>query len=405
MEPSRKAIQDMYMRAQQRISQFHVRTFEGQPGPILLISTAYPGVWLEHAFDAICYARLESDSALARSVALGQLRLFLRNQLPNGRLPFNVMDASIMRQRGYGELAEVNYRQIQECVAFGQLCVEAHDLTGDDEFLREAYRGCAAWDAWLCAHRMTRGTGLIELFCLYDTGHDNSARLADVPVSCPDLEGATPADCDAVPMLAPDMNAVFYGNRRALAEMARRLGLESEAVRWDEAAERVRAAMLELLYDPQDEFFYDMDSKGRLRRFPSIAISNVFSEHVLERGMFDAIYERHMRDPAEFWSEYPFPSMALNSPAIIGHAPRNCWGYYSQALTALRCMRWMDYYGRSADYELLLERWLKALASQPDRPFAQELDPRTGWLTDCSEWYSSAMLLYMYAARRLGYVD
>ena len=84
MEPSRKAIQDMYMRAQQRISQFHVRTFEGQPGPILLISTAYPGVWLEHAFDAICYARLESDSALARSVALGQLRLFLRNQLPNG---------------------------------------------------------------------------------------------------------------------------------------------------------------------------------------------------------------------------------------------------------------------------------------------------------------------------------
>lgn len=42
MEPSRKVIQDMYMRAQQRISQFHVRTFEGQPGPILLISTAYP---------------------------------------------------------------------------------------------------------------------------------------------------------------------------------------------------------------------------------------------------------------------------------------------------------------------------------------------------------------------------
>ena len=62
MEPSRKAIQDMYMRAQQRISQFHVRTFEGQPGPILLISTAYPGVWLEHAFDAICYARLRATA-------------------------------------------------------------------------------------------------------------------------------------------------------------------------------------------------------------------------------------------------------------------------------------------------------------------------------------------------------
>ena len=167
----------------------------------------------------------------------------------------------------------------------------------------------------------------------------------------------------------------------------------------------MREKMLNLLYDKQDEFFYDLDAKGNLRRFPSIAISNVFTEHVLTQAEFDAIYDRHMRNPAEFWTEYPFPSMAVNSPAVNGHAPQNCWGYYSQALTALRCQRWMDYYGRSADYDHLLSRWVAAIASHDGKLFTQELDPLTGNPTNCSEWYSSAMLMYMYAVKRLGYIE
>jgi hypothetical protein len=31
----------------------------------------------------------------------------------------------------------------------------------------------------------------------------------------------------------------------------------------------------------------------------------------------------------------------------------------------------------------------------------QELDPISGVPTECSEWYSSTMLFYLYAAKRL----
>ena len=197
-QPSSEKILEKYKMARQRVESFHIRSFEGQPGPIFLISTTYPGVWLEHAFDAVCWARLNPGSAAAADVAHNQMLLFLRNQKPDGRLPFNVLDPAIMRERGLRR-GGVGYSQIQECVAFARLCLETYGLTQDRDFLREAYEKCAKWDEWLVRNRMTLGTGLIELFCLYDTGHDNSARLADIPVRCPDADGKLPADADAVP--------------------------------------------------------------------------------------------------------------------------------------------------------------------------------------------------------------
>ena len=205
-------------------------------------------------------------------------------------------------------------------------------------------------------------------------------------------------------MLAPDMNAVFYGDRMALADMAERLGLPEEARRWRERAALVRQRMLELLYDPEEEFLFDRDRQGNLRRFRSISITNVFSEHVLTQMEFDRIYERHMKNPREFWSPYPFPSLALDDPGCRQDRDGNSWGFYSQGLTALRCMRWMDFYGRGSDYDQLLRQWIGAIAAEDDIQFAQELHPVTGKPSNSSEWYSSAMLLYMYALERLGYL-
>ena len=391
-------IQAKYDQALERIRSFHIKSFPGQAGPLFLISTTYPGVWMEHVYDGIKYAELEP--AAGREVARNQTLLFIRNQRPDGRLPYNVLDASIVKGAGR---SPVGYRQIQECVSFGRLCWETFRLLNDRDYLKEAYASVSAWDKWLCENRMTMGKGLIELFCLYDTGHDNSARLADIPNPCPDEFGTQPADAEALPILAPDMNAVFYGNRRALAYMAEELGLHAEAAEWRAKAADVKKRMLDMLYDPEDEFFYDVDKNGRMRKFLSISISNVFTEHVPDREMADRIYYRHMKNPAEFWTEYPFPSMAICDPGSKKDRDGNSWGYYTQGLTALRCARWMDHYGYSADYDRLLAKWVEAI-TRSDMNFSQELDPLTGEMSKSSEWYSSAMLLYVYACRRLGYV-
>jgi len=392
--------QKKYDQAMERIKSFHIKTFPGQPGPIFLISTTYPGVWMEHVYDGIKFAELEPE--IGKEVARNQTLLFIRNQLPDGRLPYNVLDESIIKAKGW-ERPLVNYKQIQECVSIGRLCWDAYRLLNDKEYLKEVYAAICKWDEWLCNNRMTMKKGLIELFCLYDTGHDNSARLADIPNPCPDKFGAQPADADALPILAPDMNACFYGNRRALAQMAEELGLHAEAAEWRAKAADVKKKMIELLYDEEDQFFYDVDRHGNKRKFLSISISNVFTEHVMDQEMADAVYYRHMKNPSEFWTEYPFPSMAISDPGSKKDRDGNSWGYYTQGLTALRCARWMDHYGYGADHDHVLRQWVDAV-TRSDMNFSQELDPITGEMSKSSEWYSSCMLLYIYGCRRLGYV-
>ncbi len=74
---------------------------------------------------------------------------------------------------------------------------------------------------------MTTHQGLIELFCLYDTGHDNSARLADIPDPYPVRRGVRRGLRCGAHAGAGTMDAVLlHGDRRALSKMAAELGLE-----------------------------------------------------------------------------------------------------------------------------------------------------------------------------------
>ncbi len=389
-------IREKYHAVLQRIRSVHLKCFPGCPDPLFLISDAYPGVWLEHVYDAIRWAELAPRDA---QVAAAQVRLFLDRQKPDGQFPCYVLDMSNPNAAGYA--ASVGYGQIQECVSFTQLCLEAALLTNDDALLREAYDKCVRWDAWLCSHRMTLGSGLIELFCEYDTGHDNSPRFSDIPKGCPHGDARNCPDLPFLPLRAPDMNAVFYGSRMALSRMAARLGRRDEEQLWRERAAQVRDALFRICFDPEDLFFYDADRSGHHRKFRSILLANLFQEHLLDGDLAERIYQRYMKNPQEFWAPFPFPSMSLSDPHAVQNLDGNSWGFYSQGLTALRALRWMDHYGKSEDLEELMRRWIFAFVRQDEIPFGQELHPVSGRPSVSSRWYSSSMLFFVSAVRRL----
>ncbi|MEE1047934.1 MAG: alpha-L-rhamnosidase, partial [Clostridia bacterium] len=113
------------------------------------------------------------------------------------------------------------------------------------------------------------------------------------------------------------------------------------------------------------------------------------------------IYNKHLRNEDEFWTPFPFPSMAKADKTFKQNAAGNSWGFYSQALTVLRCTRWMDYYNKNEDFDEILEKWIKQWTFTDKLKFGQELHPLTGEPSECSEWYSSCMLVCLYAIRRL----
>ena len=305
------------------------------------------------------------------------------------------------------------YSQIQECVSFARLSLLVYEMNQNSEFLRRAYDAGKDWACWLRAHRMTMGKGLIELFVGHDTGHDNSKRLSGL--SCPlhyIVDGVhqnakiLPPNETVAPIIAVDMNANYFATLTALSKMAEILGLQEEAKTWANEARAVKKALFSICFDKDEAFFFDVDRNGNKRRYLSSTIFHLFMEGVLDkdedRELLEEIKRRHILNPEEFATPYPFPSMAISDKSCEGHATFNSWGYYSQGLIALRATLWMDEYGLSRELDALCRAWLSAWTEHFDYvKLGQELDPITGVPTKSSEWYSSTMLFYLYAKKRL----
>ncbi len=387
----------------------HERCFKGMTKPVMINAMQYPGVWNETICDSVYYARLEPSKLY---LAENEINMMIGYQTEEGQLPCFVWDGNILTDTPPERL--IGYSQIQECVSFASNAYAVYTMNHDKVFLERAYDACRKWVGWLRAKRMTRKTGLVELFCGYDTGHDESGRFEGI--SCPgnycvNGEGMNaavlPPEDGITPMIAVDLNCNFFGNLRTLAAMAAELGRPEEAEDWRRQAAEVKAKLFEICYDPEDCFFYDVDKKGNKRKYLSSTIFHLFLEGVLDpmddRALIDELYERYIGNEKHFNTPYPYPSMSVSDPATKNHPPINCWGYFVQGIMMERCTTWMDRYGFSKDLDHVCRQFVKAWTDAYDTcKLGQELDPITGIPSGHSEWYSSTMLTYLYAARRLG---
>ena len=361
--------------------------------PVLVEGSVYHGVWMECApqegevWDAV-------GPAAARDAARNNHLIFFALQKEDGQLPYSV------KSTGAG------FSQIQMVVPVAATAWELARRWGDSELLEKAYSACGQWDAWLRQYRNTRGTGLCEGFCTYDTGQDNSPRWKGIPNACPDRDARKCPQAPGLPRLCPDLSATVYGGRVALAAMAKALGKSTEADRWTEDAETLRRLILDKLYDPHDGAFYDLDADNRFVRIRSSTILSVLGEHVPGADVFEAVWSRQVHNPHAFWSPYPFPSVALDDPQFVRPIPRNSWGGATQALTALRAPRWMEHYAKPAQLGTLMIQWTTAVRRASDQlfhrkedltqAFRQQFDPLNGDFTQADPGgYSPAALVFL----------
>jgi len=377
----------------------NVRQAPAFPQPILFEGSTYQGAWQECGpHESLVYASLSPYVAPAAitplAVAINTHRAFFALQKPDGQLPASV------------KVSDVGFGQIQMVVPIAATAWEVAQMSRDDRFLADAYAACSRWDAWLRQYRDTRKTGLVEGFCTYDTGHDNSPRWAGIPNRCPDADARKSPAIPSMPRLCPDLSATVYGGRIALAAMAKALGKPGEAARWQADAEHIRLLILSKLYSPEDAAFYDLDAQNKFVRVRSDAISRVLGEHVLDlshsrdKAIFEAVWTRQLHNPKAFWAPFPLTSIAMDDPTFVRPIPRNSWGGASQALTALRAPRWMSHYGKRAELTQLMQAWCEAIRRHGE--FRQQMDPQTGDFTQPDPGgYSPAALVYLDFARRL----
>ena len=390
-------INSIYNQIILKIKRDHIKCINNMDKPLFLISTAYPGVWLEHVYDSIMYARLFNDT----SIAVNTINAFIDLQQDDGQYPYSIKENNT-----------VGYSQIQECVSFAKLAFMVYEMILDKSFLLKIYASAKKWVSWLYNNRMTLNKGLVEMFVGYDTGHDNSARLDGMKYkgnySIGDVKqnaGILPK-CDVAPIIAVDMNCNLYGTLKTISNMANILNLKDEEFKYNEMAYELKANLFKYCYDEDDVFFYDLDKFCNKRKYLSSTIFHLFLEGVLDKttdkNLIDNLFKLHILNENEFNTSYPFPAMAINDSEWIMHKMPNSWGYYSQALIAIRCSLWMDEYGYSDFYNHILSKWVEGLINNFDKnPMSQELDPVTGISSGASTWYSTSMLLFIYAVKRL----
>ncbi|MBF0815135.1 hypothetical protein E4U02_01765 [Microbacterium paludicola] len=357
----------------------------GGAAPVLNEGGVYHGSWIESTGTI----NTEVLSRFAPQVARDTLLLFARHQRDDGMIPYKVTADGPA------------FSQIQIVTPLARVVWNHYLLTGrsgaaDRELLETMRTAMERYDAWLERYRDTRGTGGVEAFCTFDTGHDLSPRFWFAPDRAfrSDARLVDP-DSPILPYVAPDLTSNVACQRAYLGRIARELGEDPQP--WEDAAQRSLDALYAQCFDEADGFFYDRDRNGELVRLQGDVLARVLANEVGDEEFFAASLRRYLMNTRKFLAHYGFTTVAMGDPRFDHDASRNSWGGPVNFLAQLRAPHAFELHGHVAELALVSQPVLAALAVA-DR-FPQCLDP---WSGDAgyTDVYSPSILWFLDAVER-----
>jgi hypothetical protein len=182
-------------------------------------------------------------------------------------------------------------------------------LRPDDAFARELYPALTRYADWLVKTRDTEGSGMIDVVDQYETGQEYMSRYQAV-----DNESDTYGWENLIRLKGIDVTVYAYALFAALARIAPRVGASDDAARWTALADRTRRAVRDVMWDPDEGMFFDVDP--RTKRQTSVRAAVCFYPYftdIVDETHLPGL-ERNLLDPGRFWTEYPVPSSALDDP-------------------------------------------------------------------------------------------
>jgi hypothetical protein len=280
--------------------------------------------------------------------------------------------------------------------AFPYPAFKMYYLAGKPEGYLQMLADCLeAFDAYLWRTRNPDAEGVLQSWCVWDTGEDHCFRFGGSPNRWPhDYPPAgerTPSQSDPgdreryyqwssqreltekirVPLRSMDMMAYSHENRMTRALVSEELG-DGKAAYWREQAEKVRQALKANLWRPEKAAAYDKDRDKQW--MDTLIHNNLRCMHygVFDQEMADEFIRRHLFNPEEFFTPVPLPSIAANDPLFRNIADNN-WSGQAQGLTWQRAIRALENYGRYSELTMLGRKYLKVLKTAG--VLTQQFDP------------------------------
>ena len=127
----------------------------------------------------------------------------------------------------------------------------------DAAFEAEVYPGLVRYAEWLLRTRDADHTGMIDVVNQYETGQEFMSRYQAV-----DPEADRAGWESRMRLKGVDVTVYGYRLLRALERLAGRV-TPADVPRWREAASRTGRAILDKMWDPVAELFFDVNRRTR----------------------------------------------------------------------------------------------------------------------------------------------
>jgi hypothetical protein len=259
-------------------------------------------------YSAQCHI-LETRWMDSPAIGQGSLLNFIHNQRPNGGFPGHIYVSAKHEESFY----HANWANIRFL----------HTNHPDDDFLREAYDGLSRYARYFDDERDPEGTGLYDIQNMYETGQEYMHRYVAVEEHADQDYWGSHFRLKGV-----DVAIYMYEIKRLLAWIAAKLGDDTQN-EWTTSAEKTKRAILEEMWDPDEQMFFDVDPRSGSRTGVKAAVCFYpYFTDIVDKSHLPGL-KRNLLDPDIFWTAFPVPSSSQDDPFFDHQARwkgqrRNC---------------------------------------------------------------------------------
>jgi glycogen debranching enzyme len=207
-----------------------------------------------------------------------------------------------------------------------------------------------------------------------------------------------------------DLNSFLYLDYLAAERIAKAKGRTADANAFATSAARTREAVLKLLWNEADGFFYDHDARtGNQIKIKSAEGFFPLFAGIATQEQAKRIVKEHLLNPKEFWCAHPVPSYAINErnytqhhipPPLIdkyyalndGHSNwlGGTWGHSNYFIT-----HGLQRYGFDREAKLLAQKSYEM--SAPDKQVREWFNAETGGGEGAKGVIAGAEILMRYS--------
>ncbi len=283
------------------------------------------------------------------SIAQGSLLNFLHNQREDGSFAGHIYLNGV-QQNGFYH------------ADWGRVVQGLHRHHPDMGFLKEIYPGLCRYMEYFERERDREQCGLYDVVDQYETGQEYMSRYLAV-----DERADRYGWINTIRLKGVDATVYIYNLKKALGWIADRIGLIRESEQWQEKAKHTRKAVLQWMWDPQQEFFFDVDPKTMTKTTPKSAVCFYpYMTDIVDREHISGL-KRNLFDSTSFWSPYPITTVSMDDPFYDAYARwkgkrHNCpWNGRVWPMTNSHIVDMLGFCARRFDDPLLRDKTVELL--------------------------------------------